>query len=161
MMLIAYANDGSVIATLSHMVSMNEDGEVVGLVNFDEHERSGGEMTDVWNVDRAKGSKVWPEWIGGQAHNFRVELEGQPGRKRLAALIHKESGHRRERVSVESAIAQRIASSRGAPADIRDLVGGPDRPLRLDAQGRTEPRPVRVVPQLPVIATARASRPKE
>ena len=49
-------------------------------------EEAGGDMTEVWNVDGAKGSKVWPEHLGGRAHDFRVELEGPAGGKRIAAL---------------------------------------------------------------------------
>ena len=141
----------------------------------------------------AKGSKVWPEWIGGAANEFRVELEGPPGRKRIGALVHKASGHRRERSALEGEINARIEAKRSeahtqgeatrvvqramlkaerqalakelrsvrqpvalvelylpdqpesadpepGPVDIRDLVGGPDRPLELDDEGRTKPR---------------------
>ncbi|MHB8958473.1 MAG: hypothetical protein ACYDAN_02490 [Candidatus Limnocylindrales bacterium] len=146
-MLLAYDADGNVVGTLDYVVARDDEGNVTGLVDFAAHEAAGGDMTDVWVVDMGdpahpvRGSKVWPEWLGGQAHAFRVELEGPPGGKRIAALVHKASGHRRERAALEAAIADRVAKAAGQPADIRDLVGGPDRPLRLDADGRTAPRP--------------------
>jgi hypothetical protein len=37
-------------------------------------------------------------------------------------------------------------------ADIRDLVGGPDRPLLLDENGKTMARPKVERPNLPVVA---------
>ena len=140
-MLIAYDMGGNVVATLDHVTARDDEGNVTGLVDFGAHEDAGGDMTDVWIVEGAKGSKVWPEWLGARAHEFRVELEGPAGRKRIAALVHKASGHRRERVAVEAAIADRIAKANGTPADIRDIVGGPDRPLHLDEAGRTARRP--------------------
>jgi hypothetical protein len=204
-MLLAYNDAGDVIATLDYLVNHDDDGTVRGLVDFVAHEEAGGEMLDVWKLFgeqvengvgvpwEAKGSKTWPEWIGAKAHEFRVELAGPAGKKRIAALVHKVSGHRRERAAVESEIATRIAAkkaeaheqgeqSRAAqradlkaardalkqelrevgepvalvelylpdvpepadpepePVDIRDLVGGPNRPLMLDDDGRTKPR---------------------
>lgn len=137
-MLIAYGAGGDVIATLDYMVAKDPEGRVVGLVDFGAHEAAGGDMLEVWQVDGAKGSKAWPEWIGSRAHEFRVELAGPAGRKRISALVHKTSGHRRERAAVETAIADRISA--GDPADIRDLVGGPELPLLLDDDGRTRGR---------------------
>jgi hypothetical protein len=138
-MLIAYDSDGNITATLDHMVARDEDGRVTGLIDFGAHEDAGGEMTDVWTVSGAKGSKVWPEWLGSRAHDFRVELEGDPGRKRIGALVHRESGHRHVRADIEAAI-EAVPVVNGA-RDIRHLVGGPDRPLHLDEQGRTAERP--------------------
>ena len=167
-LLLAYDAAGNVVATLDHVVAKDAEDNVVGLVDFEAHEEAGGENTDIWQVSGAAGSKVWPEWLGGQAHNFRVELEGPPGAKRIAALVHKTSGYRRERAAIEAEIATRIAAKRDEavaraaairatlprrvngrfvavpdvvvepePADIRDLVGGPDRPLILDEDGKT------------------------
>lgn len=136
-MLIAYDATGNVIATLDYLVQYAADGAPIGLADFEVHEAAGGDMTDIWNVAGAKGSKVWPEWLGGAAHDFMVDLVGPPGRKRIAALIHKTSGHRRVRVGIEAAIADRITKAKGGPADIRDLVGGPDRPMHLDDMGKT------------------------
>ncbi|MEA2538474.1 MAG: hypothetical protein QOF11_2708 [Chloroflexota bacterium] len=160
-MLIAYDVDGNVIATLDHAVIRDENDEPIGLVDFAAHEEAGGEHLDVWTVARedehgsrtlAKGSKVWPEWIGGRAHEFRVELEGPPGARRIAALVHRKSGHRRIRVDVEGAIAGRIEAAAGDLADIRDLVGGPDRHLTLDDRGRTVAKVKRARPILPVLS---------
>lgn len=203
-MLIAYDAAGNVIATQDYRTIHDDEGNAVGLVDYAGHEEAGGEMLDVWTVEqhdgkdpatrittRAKGSKVWPEWIGGAAAHFRVELEGPAGAKRIARLVHKVSGHRRERSAVEGEIMTRIEAkrseahergedTRGAirsarqaerqalrqelrsvrepvalvelylpdvpepgdpepePVDIRDLVGGPDRPLELDMEGRTK-----------------------
>ncbi len=137
--LLAYDDDGNVIATLDHMVARDADGNVVGLIDFDAHETAGGEHTDIWQVEGAKGSKTWPEWLGAGAHDFKVELEGKTGKKRLAALVHKESGHRRERADIDARIADRVAKAKpGQAVDIRDIVGGPDRPLALHSTGATK-----------------------
>ena len=151
--LLAYDAAGAVVACLDSMVSMDEDGRAVGLIDFEAHERAGGRLRDVWEHSEAVGSATWPEWIGGRVYDFRVELDASPGtsRARIAALVHKTSGHRRERGVVEAAIEARIVAAHGAPADIRDLVGGPGRPLRLDAVGRTAPRLSSQRPVLPVI----------
>jgi len=150
--LIAYDKDHHVIGTLEYLVQYDTDEAQtpLGLVRFDIHEENGGEATDIWSHDGAKGSKVWPEYLGARAHDFRVELEGPAGGKRIAALVHKASGHRRERAAIESAIADRIAKANGGPADIRDLVGGPTNALHLDDKGRTAKRPQR--PKLPLTA---------
>jgi len=141
-MLVAYDTAGNVVATLDHLVARGVGGNVTGLIDFAAHEEAGGELLDIWNVQGAVGSKVWPEWLGGRAHDFRVEKDGPPGAKRISALVHKTSGYRRERSDVISAINARVAEANGKPADIRDLVGGPDRPLRLDDEGRTVGRTI-------------------
>lgn len=148
-MLLAYDEDGHVIATLDYLVRYDPvTGEPVGLVDFGAHEDAGGAMTDVWTVEGAKGSKVWPEWLGQRAHEFRVLLEGAPGNRRAEALIHLDSAHIRYRGEVEAAITERIREAGDDPADVRDLVGGPDRPLDLTREGKTlarrRPRPVDV-----------------
>jgi hypothetical protein len=182
-MLLAYDAAGNVVATLDYVVAHDGDGNVVGLIDFAAHEEAGGEHTDIWVNSEAVGSKVWPEWIGARAHDFRVELEGPPGAKRIATLIHKTSGYRRERAVLEAEIDRRIAANQAAvdaamigvrardpdgkllpgqplnhvgpgPVDIRDLVGGPDRPLLLDDEGRTAVRDVFVRPNLPIIGVA-------
>jgi len=148
-MLLAYTAAGDVVATLDQLVQYDDDGTPLGLVDFASHEAAGGDHTEIWRVSQdhdgvdegtVKGSKVWPEWLGASAHDFRVELEGPPGAKRIGALVHKASGHRRERVDVEAAIAARRAvTPEGAPVDLRDIVGGPQRPIRIDQEGRTAP----------------------
>lgn len=156
-MLLAYDDEGNVIATLDYAVAKDEQGRVTGLIDFEAHELAGGEMTDVWRVEGAKGSKTWPEWIGGKAHDFRVELDGPAGGKRIKALVHvgcpegrdekgnvipaiPPSGHRRERAAIEEVVAGRITAANGEPADLRDLLGGPDRSLLLHDDGTTRPR---------------------
>jgi hypothetical protein len=122
-MLVAYDADGNVIGHLDHMVARGPDGSVAGLIDFAAHEAAGGDHTDIWLVDThdpahpVKGSKVWPEAIGSGIYDFRVELAGPPGARHIAALVHKTSGHRRERAAVEPG------------------------KLALDADGRTVPRP--------------------
>lgn len=125
-MLLAYDAGGNIMATLDYLVLSDEDGNPVGIVDFDAHEAAGGEHTDIWVVEGAAGSKSWPEWIGGRAHEFQVELAGPPGRKHIAALIHKSSRHRRERAAIDA--------------------GGPARTLILDDEGRTVRRTVPVLP---------------
>ena len=132
-MLIAYDSDGNVIATLDHMVARDSDGNVTGLIDFAAHEDAGGKMRDIWGVEDAVGSGTWPEWIGAKAHDFTVELQG----KQIKALVHKASGHRRERATVEAAVAARIKAAGEQPADLRDVLGGPQRPLILDDEGKT------------------------
>jgi len=153
-MLLAYDLNGDVVTTLDHLVQCDDAGAPLGLVDFAAHEEAGGEMTEVWTVSNAAGSKVWPEWLGGRAHDFRVELVGPPGRKRIAALVHKTSGHRRVRAEIEAAIDARIDAAHGQPADIRDLVGGPDRPLQLDDEGKTKARVPNTRPALPLVSAA-------
>ena len=138
-MLLAYDSAGNVLGTLDYLVARDEAGNVLGLIDFGAHEEARGKLRDIWEVAGAAGSATWPEWLGGQAQEFRVELE--PGGKRIAALVHRQGGRRRERAVLEAAIAERVAQANGRPADIRDLVGGPDRPLRLDARGETVGRP--------------------
>lgn len=150
-MLVAYDAQGRIGATLDYMVQYADDGTPLGLVDFGAHEDAGGEHTDIWQVEGAAGSKVWPEWIGSRAHDFDVELVGPPGRKRIAALVHRLSGHRREHGVLDAEISRRVAAAGNFPADIRDLVGGPDRPLLVDDQGRTAIRPVPAASRLPLL----------
>ena len=153
-MLIAYDADGNVVATLDYLVAKDDAGNVIGLVDFGAHEAAGERLRDVWQSSRAVGSATWPEWIGSRAHDFKVELDANPdpSRARLTALVHKASGHRRERAAVEAEIASRMSLAAGRPADIRDLVGGPNRPLLLDDAGRNLARVPRSRPSLPVVS---------
>lgn len=150
-MLLAYLADGSVVGTLDYLVQYDDDGVPLGLVDFAKHEENGGNATDYCTIDSAVGAKVWPEWLGGSALDFKVELEGPAGNKRIAALVHKTSGYRRERVAIETEIDKRIKDAKGAPADIRDLVGGPDKPLQLDDEGKTKEKVTTTRPNLPLI----------
>lgn len=125
--LLAYDSDGNVVATLDYLVARDDAGKVVGLHNFEAHELAGGKLRSFWTVEGAVGSGTWPEWLGSQAHGFRVERQG----KRITALVHGVSGHRRERAAIEAAIAAVEPDANGA-RDIRHLVGGPSHPLQLD-----------------------------
>lgn len=137
-MLVAYDTDGNVIATLGHMVARDVEGHALGLVDFEAHESAGGRLRDVWDVQGAAGSGTWPEWLASRAHEFKVELSPD---KRITALVHATSGHRRERTVLEAAIAAVQPDEEGR-RDIRHLVGGPNRPLVLDDQGKTVGRTV-------------------
>ena len=94
--LIAYDAAGNVLATLDQMIALDEHGKAIGHIDFAAHESNGGEHTDIWRVDGAAGSKTWPEHLGSLAHDYRVELVGEPGQKRIAALVHRETGERWE-----------------------------------------------------------------
>jgi hypothetical protein len=134
--LIAYDADGGVIATLDHLVARDVEARAVGLVDFGAHEDAGRELTDIWTVEGAKGSKTWPEWLGARAHEFRVELAGPPGQKRITSLVHKKSGYRRDRAALDRAIGGRIKGTpEGQAPDLRDLIGGPGRALPLGEDG--------------------------
>jgi hypothetical protein len=154
-MLLAYDAGGNVVGTLDFMVRYDDtkpERPPLGLVDWAEHELAGGSLTDVWVVNNAVGSGSWPEWLGSRAYDFSVELQPgmAPGNYGIRALVHKVSGFRRERAAVQARIAARIAASHGDPADIRDIVGGPDRPLRIDADGRTVVAATGGGPALPV-----------
>lgn len=186
--LLAYDAEGNVVATCGHMVIKDEDGKVIGLVDFAAHEEAGGRLRDIWENDQAVGSGTWPEWLGGAAHHFTVELDPSPGqaRAKIAALVHKKSGHRRERAVIEAEIERRHEEKRAAarergeaqrqelkrravpaevvaefgdpppePVDLRDLLGGPGKPLLLDESGRNRQRDVSAPrPALPVVRRA-------
>lgn len=155
-MLVAYDAGLNIIATMDYLVVYDEtkpERPVKGLVDWAALEEAAREMTEVWNVSGATGSKVWIEWIGGRALDFRVELSGPPGKKFISALVHKVSGHRRELLPIALAIKARIdAAGPGGVADIRDLVGGPDRPIRLNYDGtNATPAPPAAPVDLPLI----------
>ena len=145
-MLLAYDAAGNVLATLDSMVAYDAAGNALGLVDFAAHEAAGGALTDVWNVSNATGSGTWPEWLGGQAHAFRVVRSGG----RITSLVHKTSGHRRTRAEAEEAVAAILAadldpgqppgSAHNTRRALVAAVGSPSRPLSLDAEGRP-PRP--------------------
>lgn len=152
-MLIAYDASGQVIATLDFCVKRDENGKVIGLIDFDAHERVGGKLRDIWQVDNAVGSGTWPEWISSRAHEFRVERDGGL----ITALVHRTSGHRRERAAVMRELRARGQASPDGVIDARDLLGGPDRPLLLDDDGRTRQRVRRPPPNLPSLPMRRGN----
>lgn len=128
-MLIAYDAAGRVIATLDYVTVRDEGGEVVGILDFAAHESSGRKLREIWDVDGAAGSGYWPEWLGSAAHEFTVHLDG----RQISALTHP-SERTRTRADIERRITERKAEAHGRAADIRDIVGGPNRPL--DIRGR-------------------------
>jgi len=132
-MLIAYDAAGTVIATQDYMVARDAAGNVIGLIDCEAHELAGGKLRDIWIQDGAIGSGTWPEWIGARAHDFKVELGPD---RRIAALVHKVSGYRRERSAIAQAIASAPVLDDGA-LDLRAVLGGPSMPLILDDQGHT------------------------
>jgi hypothetical protein len=153
--LISYDANGDIISCLHSLVQYDAAGGLIGLVDFAGREEAGEDMALYRKDPRAAGAGAWPEWLGSAAADFRVELTGKAGKKgkgSIAALVHKASGHRRERAAIEAAITDRIAKAKGKPADIRDLVGGPDRPIALDKDGRTAERlPMGSPAHLPVL----------
>lgn len=151
-MLLAYDAAGNVVATLDYMTAKDTDGNVTGLIDFEAHELSGGKLRDIWNVEGAAGSATWPEWIGAAAHDFRVELDRRH-KLPLRALVHKVSGHRRERMALQAAV-EAVPPREDGARDIRHLVGGPAVALTLDDQGRNAPKVTGGTPDhLPIIAT--------
>lgn len=158
-MLIAWDKDGNIIATLSFLVARDAlDGDPVGLVDFVNHEKSGGRFrhdpTDrpngVWNVPGAVGSGSWPEYLGARAHEFKVETDNRHSNP-VRRLVHKDSKVVRDRDKIDRAIDKRVKDSDG-PADIRDLVGGPMDPLVINDAGQ-DSKPVRA-PHLSGVAVS-------
>jgi hypothetical protein len=143
--LVAYDAANDVVGVQSLMAARDANGAVVGVVDFEAHELAGDKLRDIWDVQRAIGSGAWPEWLGSQTFDFRVELV----HGRITALIHKVSGYRRDRAALEAAIAAVEPNEHGA-RDIRHLVGGPTRPLLVDARGHTDGTRV-IPPELPMI----------
>lgn len=162
-MLIAYDADGNVIASVQYQTAIDPTtGAVLGLVDFAAMEEQGvpfrgsGAHVNVWEVPGAAGSAVWPQYLGpADIHRFRVELDE---RKRIRAIVHKPSGTRRTRDALERAIAERIERAAGQPADIADLVGGPDRPLEVTPTGAVRRRPDAVASAV-IVRTGRATPP--
>lgn len=135
-LLIAYDAAGNVVATLDYLRVKKPDGSYV-LVDPEEHERSGRRLRELWQVESAVGSGSWPEWIGPRAHDFRVELDSSQPLK-IKRLVHRASGLRRERSEIEREVARRRRAAGSDPVDLRDLLGGPGRPLELDDDGRSK-----------------------
>ena len=160
--LLFYDTAGNVVGTLDHMVQYDDDGKPLGLVNFEAHELAGGRLREIAEHSGAVGAGTWPEWLGMRAHDFKVAV--RPGEKGVTHLVtdleHKTSGHVRSRADIAAAIAQRISDEEAAaqtegrgkrPVWIGDIVGGPDRYLPLDDDGRTVARVPSVRPDLPLL----------
>lgn len=134
------------------------------------------------------GAGTWPEFLE-DVRGFKVDLRpgAKGGTPKVRALVHKESGHQRKRADLEAEVGRRVAASKAAaeakraqmrgrpgvkahgpgspdrikpePVDVGDLFGGPDAPIKVDAQGRTvtDRRPRRVIRTvLPVASESRA-----
>jgi len=170
-MLLAWNTDGDVMATCDWLVTYEpETGAPVGVVDFARHEREGGALLDIWRVAReadgatadAVGSGTWPEFLGGAAHDFQVELEPGWSRSlrdrtpyRVRNLVHRGSGYKRKRVDIDAAIAARIATAADRTIDLRDILGGPTKPIELDARGEQRERVVSARSTLPLIPMVR------
>lgn len=145
-MWLAWDTDGNVVATLDCVTRKDEQGRVIGLVDFASAELAGASLKAVIaTVDGAVGSGTWPVWLGVRAHEFRVEIRaGTKGETPLiTALVHRTSGYRMERAVIEAEIAAAVsATPSGEPADLRAIVGGPTAPVVLDTDGvAVEPKP--------------------
>lgn len=156
-MLIAWDADGNIIATLDTLVYRDPaSGEAVGVVDMQTHEATGGRLRDIAEVEGAVQAGTWIEELGGQAHDFRVELDPEWTREDPAhpflvqALVHKSSRVKRKRADAEKRIlaALKEAQQRGEPLDLEPLIGvaqtrpdAPDRHLRLAPDGRDAPPP--------------------
>jgi hypothetical protein len=141
--LLAYDAEGNVVGSLESLVARDEEGRAIGLVDFMAHEAQGGkfrltEDRGIWNYSGAVGSGVWPEWLGPRAAEFKVELDRRH-KHPIRRLVHRQSGHVRDRAQIEQAISDRADAAGEEPVDLRDIVGGPGRPIPLDADGRTAP----------------------
>lgn len=118
--LIAYDAAGVPMATLDSTVK-DERGRVIGHRDFIGMEAAGVEFLrqggqGVWKVERvtedaagvqtrtpAAGSKAWPEPIGTEVYEYRVELAGEPGARYIAALVPNDRRRKRlERRRVDS-----------------------------------------------------------
>lgn len=151
--LLLYGPDGAVIGSLESMVQYDDDGRALGLVDFEAHELAGGRLREVIEHEAAAGAGTWPEWLGAQAHDFRVEL--RPGPKGdtplIRALVHRESGYRRERSDVEATIAAMLdEATPGRAVEMSDFIGSPGKRLELDTDGRNAVPTKRARPNLPL-----------
>lgn len=87
--LIAWDAGGNIVATLDEV---RRDGS---FLDIEASETSGIKLRTYWNVTAAVASGTWPERLGSLFHDYRVELGD--GRPMVVALIHRETGERRER----------------------------------------------------------------
>lgn len=150
--MVGWDADGIVRLTVELFLRYDPATDRPIVVDFEETERAGTDLRELYCIrdrdgnDRLAGYGSWPEWLPpDKVHGrFRVDLRPGPrgGSPKVRALVHRQSGVRREREVIEAAIAERVrrAKERDELADLRDLVGGPDRPLPLDDEGRTRRR---------------------
>lgn len=97
-MLVAYKEDGEIIATLDFCVVRDNDGNVIGVIDFAETEASGTELTNIWRVDGAIGSGSVPEKMDSRIYNYKVEVDdafttkkarGERPERRIKRLVRK------------------------------------------------------------------------
>ncbi len=104
-LLIVYHADGTIWGAFPPLQRYSPEGKPTELVDWEAREAAGLGVTELLTVttpgDAAnppiKGAKHWPEATVPDLREHRVELAGKAGHKRIAALVHKTSGHRRER----------------------------------------------------------------
>lgn len=141
MPLIAYDRSGNIVASMDHL-AIEDDAGVVRAVDFVANERAGVKLRNLWLVSGARGSTTWPEHLGHRFGEFRVELDpAHPLRGRR--LVHRGSGHVRDRESIELDIERRKQAQRRAgrrTLDVRPFLGDAVTPLALDDHGRTRPK---------------------
>lgn len=138
-MALGYDEDGHVIAGL-HVLVRYVDGEPQ-LVDFEELEAQ-GILASVWNPSGVSGTGSWPEWLRAEdaiQHDVALDEQGR------ITSVQRRGGIVRSRADITAEIESRLREGEGV-ADIRDLVGGPDRPLVLDPQGRRLTEPVERLP---------------
>ena len=135
---IAYDRAGNIVASMDHLAIPDETGRVYA-VDLIGCERAGVKLRDLWFVSGASGSTTWPEYLGERFHEFRVELDPtHPLRGRR--LVHRRSGHVRDRESIELDIDRRKQAQKRSGRrvlDLRDFLGDAVHPLLLDDDGRT------------------------
>lgn len=174
-MFIAWDADGNIVATLDSLVTHDPaTGAMVGLVDMQTHEATGGRMREIAEVERAVGAGTWIEELGAQAHDFRVEVDPAWTRTNdkpfaVVALVHKSSRVKRKRADAEKRVlaAVKVAQERGAAVDLEPAIGlastrpdAPDRHLRLGPDGRGA-EPVSVAPVEPPFPLLRPRHARE
>lgn len=105
--LLAYDENGDVVASLDRLY---EAGQIVDLAGA---EATGEKLRRFWVVSGAVGSGTWPENLGASAVDYRVVLDSESPH-RIVALVHRQTGARRDRAAVE----------------VLDDLGAPGRPVR-------------------------------
>ena len=126
MFMLAWDEGGNVIASCDQLIGLDDEGKR-GWVDTAAHEMSGQRMRRLWNVNGAVGSGSWPEYLGGRAHEFRVEVSPDRSLPLIRRLVHRESGYVRDREAIEARLA--AGESRSV------VCGKPDEPLRMDSNG--------------------------
>jgi len=175
-MYIAWDADGNVIATLDTLVYRDPASGEVCMVDMQTHEATGGRMREVAEAEGAIAAGTWIEELGGQAHDFRVELDPTWTRENdkpfaVTALVHKSSRVKRKRADAEKRIvaAVKAAQEQGVTVDLDSAIGRaivrpdmPERHLRLGPDGRdAEPASVEPVwPPFPLLRPRRAKEPE-